>query len=79
MKKIKIILEAIVFTVIVTIVLWLGAFLLRDKSEFFCKLSFGEYRTIFANITTGDSIPHKDVCTSSPIFKIFEKNSQNIR
>jgi len=41
--KIGTILEIIIFTIVVIIVLWLGAFLLRDKSEFFCKMSFGEY------------------------------------
>lgn len=39
-------LEIVALVFVLAIALWLGAFLLRDKSEFFCQMSFGEYRII---------------------------------
>jgi len=72
MKKIKLILESFLLAIIIIIALWLGAFLLRDKGELFCKLSFGEYRKIpTAHIITTGSIPFENVCTGSFVFKIF--------
>ncbi len=45
-KRTKTIIEVIILTIVLIIALWVGAFLLRDKSELFCKMSFGEYRII---------------------------------
>lgn len=71
MKKI---IEIIVLTIIIIITLWLGAFLLRDKSEFFCKVSFGEYiGNPASNIQTGGSIKFNYTCTNLPIVNLFSK------
>lgn len=73
MKKIKTVIEVFILALVLIIALWLGAFLLRDKSELFCEMSFGEYRLIPSG--RGATIPEIDasyrVCIKSKLIKFL--------
>ena len=71
-KRTKTIIEVIILTIVLIIALWVGAFLLRDKSEFFCKMSFGEYRTTsFSSVPTVGNVLYNKACVGSLIVDIF--------
>lgn len=72
MKNTKKVIEIIILSLLAIVLLWLGAFLLRDKNELFCKMSFGKYTGLPATYaTTVGSIKFNYTCTGSPIFDLF--------
>ena len=71
MNKIKKISEVILLSLIIIIALWLGAFLLRDKSELFCKMSLGELRTFNLSNTPSLSKIDDERCVGTWIVDTF--------
>ena len=73
MKKIKTIVEIIILLGIIVIALWFGAFLLKDKNEFFCKLSFGEYKVMPTKGYHIEGYRSTHKCVGSFIVNIYNK------
>ncbi|MBN2087931.1 hypothetical protein JW758_06320 [Candidatus Peregrinibacteria bacterium] len=64
--------EIIFLIIIVLFVLWLTAFFLRDKNEFFCKVSFGELRsTNFSDVITLNENTYNKKCVGTWIVDKF--------
>ncbi len=72
-KRTKTIIEVIILTIVLVILLWVGAFLLRDKSELFCKMSFGEYSPIPSDGAPTIHMVSKKACIRSSIISFFNK------